>query len=99
MRRLSDNKAIFRAATTVESVIANMLETRSDLDVLEVGFGYGRVLMQLARDFRGKNVTFHGIDVTRHIESREALRDGARRSDVIPERELLDIELPHLPLL
>ncbi len=27
MRRLSDNKAIFRAATTVESVIANMLET------------------------------------------------------------------------
>ena len=96
MRSLSQINGIFRAATTVGNAIAEMLETRSALDVLEVGFGYGRALMELAVCFRGRNVTFHGVDVARHIEGREALLDVARELDVIPENELLNIEWPHL---
>jgi len=96
IRSLSQINYIFRAATTVESVIAEMLETRPTLDVLEVGFGYGRVLMELAWSFRGRNLTLHGIDVTRHIEGPEALRNVARAFDVIPVHELRTIELPHL---
>ena len=69
MRSLADINEIFRAAMTVEHAIADMVETRSPLDVLEVGFGYGRVLMELACSFRGRNVTFHGIDVTRHTRA------------------------------
>ena len=96
MRSLADINEIFRAATTVEHAIADMVETRSPLDVLEVGFGYGRVLMELAWSFRGRNVTFHGIDVTRHIEEPEALRAVARESQVIPQSEISSIDLPHL---
>jgi len=39
---------IFKYASTLEAAIAGCLQARDDVHVLEVGFGYGRVLVELA---------------------------------------------------
>ncbi len=95
MRTLTEINDIFRAATKVESAISELSATKNKLEVLEVGFGYGVAMMELAWRFREEEITFHGVDVTKHIEKREDLRNIAREFKIIPESELAGFELPH----
>ena len=53
--RLGDSFAI-------DVAINQLLTKRRSLDVLEVGFGYGHTLLELAWLFRDKKVRFHGVD-------------------------------------
>jgi len=95
MRTLTDINDIFKAATKLESAISELSETRTKLEVLEVGFGYGLAMLELAWRFRDREITFHGVDMTKHINKREDLRNIARQFQIIPESELAGFELPH----
>jgi ubiquinone/menaquinone biosynthesis C-methylase UbiE len=96
MRSLSHINRLLRAAESPESAITRLLETTHTLDVLEVGFGCGRALMELAWRFRERRVVFHGVDLNRHIPDREALRGVAARFGIIPKTDLAAFELPHV---
>jgi ubiquinone/menaquinone biosynthesis C-methylase UbiE len=96
IRSLSEINSLFKAVGPLDATIARLLDTRSRLDVLEIGFGYGRVLLELAWMFRHRNVTFHGVDVARYVETREDLRKVATQFAIGPESELNAFELPRI---
>jgi SAM-dependent methyltransferase len=96
LRSLSRVNELLKAAESPESALERLLESKTKLDVLEVGFGYGRALLELAWRFRGRNVTFHGVDLTRFVADREALRDVAAEFEILPQADLATFELPHV---
>lgn len=95
-RSLAHIEHLLRAAGGVESAVGDLLEQRSPIDVLEVGFGHGRALLELAWRLRDRDVTFHGVDVgyKSPVQTREDLRDVARTNGIVPEPELDQFELP-----
>ena len=82
--------ASFSLATTIN----DLLKTRQSLDVLEIGFGYGHVLLELAWLFREKMIRFHGIDKRLNVENREGLRGVAAHFNIVPEYDLNSFTLP-----
>src|SRR5262245_11849097 len=62
-RSLERISGIFHATGGPADFIAALLQDHDRLDVLEVGFGWGVALLELACRFRDRNVTFHGVDV------------------------------------
>jgi SAM-dependent methyltransferase len=99
-RSLANIEHLLRAAGGVESAVAGLLERRTPIDVLEVGFGHGRALLELAWRLRDREVTFHGVDIgyKSPVQTREDLRGVARSYGLIPEPELDRFELPHIYL-
>jgi len=79
-RSLADIEHLLRAAGGVESAVTGLLERRAPIDVLEVGFGHGRALLELAWRLRDREVTFHGVDIgyKSPVQAREDLRGVAR---------------------
>jgi SAM-dependent methyltransferase len=97
-RRLEDIEHLLRAAGGVQSAIEELLGRRSHLDVLEVGFGHGHALLELAWRLRDRPVVFHGVDIgyKSPIETREDLRDVARAHEIVPPHELAAFPLPYI---
>lgn len=89
---------IFKAAGRPADFISDLSSERRSLNVLEVGFGWGVALMELAWRFRGQDVTFFGIDIEAKPEL--ATRDGiiafARQQGIIPEEQGAELKLPIL---
>src|SRR5262249_14510252 len=96
MRSLSEINHIFTPTAPLESAISDLLQTRTKLEVLEVGFGYGRVLLDLAWHSGNKNVPFQGVDVAQYKESCEDLRNIPTRFNFIPPPALVGFNLPRL---
>jgi ubiquinone/menaquinone biosynthesis C-methylase UbiE len=82
----------------IEMTLSDLLAKGRPLKVLEIGFGQGRVLMELAWLFRNNEVAFYGVDKTQAppMEKRDDLRQIARFYEIIPETELANFELPEV---
>jgi SAM-dependent methyltransferase len=82
----------------LESLITEHLRRHDELRVLEVGFGQGRTLLELAARFRNDPVRFFGVDKTCEppVECREDLRETARRFDLLPSSDLDELVLPEI---
>jgi hypothetical protein len=66
LRSLAHINHHLRAAGSLEEHISRLLEKQDGrVEVLEVGFGYGRVLLELSWLFRDREVGFHGVDLNR----------------------------------
>ena len=74
-----------------------MLGKKKDLSVLEVGFGWGRTLLELAWYFWNERVTFLGVDISPipPAEKREDLLSISRKFEIIPSQDDPAFELPH----
>jgi SAM-dependent methyltransferase len=99
-RSLATIEHLLRSAGGVEATVTDLLERRAPIDVLEVGFGHGRALLELAWRLRDRDVTFHGVDIgyKSPIQTREDLRGIARAHGIVPESGLAAFELPHIHL-
>ncbi|MEM7115918.1 MAG: hypothetical protein AAF614_25980, partial [Chloroflexota bacterium] len=62
-RSLADlNNKIIKRSAVLENTIAELAEAKQEMDVLEIGFGEGRVLLTLAWMFRNQSIRFFGVD-------------------------------------
>jgi SAM-dependent methyltransferase len=97
-RSLESIEELLEAAGGVEAAIRKLLDVRSPVDVLEVGFGHGRALLELAWRLRDSDVRFHGVDAgyKSPIQRPEDLRGVARTYGIVPEEELERLELPSI---
>jgi SAM-dependent methyltransferase len=95
-RSLAHIEDMLQAAGGIEAAALELLERRSPIDVLEVGFGHGRALLELAWRLRDRGATFHGVDIgyKSQISEREDLRRIARTFDIVPAEEIDGFELP-----
>ncbi len=80
----------------IVSTIRDLFTKRNSLDVLEVGFGYGHTLLELAWLFRDKKIQFHGVDKCPNVVSRDDLRKIALDFGVVSSSELNELVLPHI---
>jgi len=89
---------ILRHSRVVEETLDELLSLGRPLRVLEVGFGRGRALVELAWTFRASDVEFFGVDLerTRPVTQSEDLRLVAREFDIIPAGELEGFRVPSL---
>lgn len=89
---------ILKKSQIIETTISDLLTRDVPIHVLEVGFGWGRALLELSWRFRHNPVTFYGVDATKSppMEKPEDLLAIARQFNIIPEKELMGIKLPHL---
>lgn len=81
---------------SLASTIHDLLKTRNSLDILEIGFGYGHVLLELAWLFRDQKVRFNGVDKRLNIANDDELREAAAHFNIIPPSDLDRITLPLL---
>lgn len=97
-RSLDHIEHLLRASGGIEAGARELLERRSPIDVLEVGFGHGRALIDLAWRLRDRDVRFHGVDIGYKSPVRvpEDLRAVAREHDIVPEDQLERLELPDI---
>lgn len=93
LERLSERLG---SSFSLASAIRDLLKTRNSLDILEIGFGYGHVLLELAWLFREQEVRFNGVDKRLNIANREELREAAVHFNIVPAS---DIDRFTLPLL
>lgn len=77
-------------------MIRDLLTKRNSLDLLEVGFGYGHTLLELAWLFRDKKIQFHGVDKRPNVVTRDDLRKIALDFGVVSSSELNALVLPHI---
>ncbi len=97
-RSLGEIEELLAAAGGVEAAIRVLVALGEPIDVLEVGFGHGRALLDLAWRLRDHPVNFHGVDIGYKslVRCREDLRDVAQEWNIIPAPELDAFELPHI---
>lgn len=98
-RTLSETShRILKHSQIIETTLAGLLKQRRQPTVLEVGFGRGRALLELAWRFRNEGVMFYGVDKKQEapLEKREDLRSLAREFDIAPDTELADFRLPEI---
>lgn len=89
---------IFKAAGAPADFIADLLDRRQSLEVLEIGFGWGVALLELAWRFRGKNIAFYGVDIEEkpELSSPERIVAFAREHGIIPEQQTDLLNIPNL---
>ncbi len=87
-----------RKSRVIEIVLSDLIAHGSRLKVLEIGFGQGRALLELAWRFRRGEVTFYGVDKERipPVEKREDLRAVSQHYQIVPKSEVIDFELPRI---
>jgi SAM-dependent methyltransferase len=97
-RGLEEIEHLLRAAGGVGAAVSALLAQRAPMDVLEVGFGHGRALLELAWRFRDHDVAFHGVDLgyKSAVATREDLRAIAREHEIVPDGDVDGFELPHI---
>jgi SAM-dependent methyltransferase len=97
LRSLAEINDHLQAVGNLEEHIGRLLEMQPGrVEVLEVGFGYGRVLLELSWLFRDREVGFHGVDLNRYVEGPEQLRAIAGTYEIIPAEELAAARMPAL---
>jgi SAM-dependent methyltransferase len=98
-RRLGDiNERLASSGTTLEQAITDQLARRSAVSVLEIGFGWGATLIELAWRFRAEPVSFAGINLERKRPVREAadLAVVAEALELVPPDEIDEFAPPHV---
>jgi len=105
LRSLAQINDHLQAVGSLEEHINRILEKqvkqvperqRGRIEVLEVGFGYGRVLLELSWLFRDREVGFHGVDLNRYVDGPEQLRAIAETYGIVPADELPAARMPTL---
>jgi SAM-dependent methyltransferase len=97
LRSLAHINHHLQAVGSLEEHISRLLEKQDGrVEALEVGFGYGRVLLELSWLFRDCDVGFHGVDLNRYVDGPEQLRAIARTYGIIPAEELAEARMPAL---
>jgi hypothetical protein len=97
LRSLARINHSLRAVGSLDGHINRLLDKqRGRVEVLEVGFGYGRVLLELSWLFRDRDVRFHGVDLNRYVDGPEQLRAIAETYGIIPSEELPAARMPDL---
>ena len=97
LRSLAHINDHLRAVGCLDGHISRLLEKQQGrVDVLEVGFGYGRVLLELSWLFRDREVGFHGVDLNRYVDGPDQLRAIARTYRIIPDEKLPAARMPAL---
>jgi tRNA G46 methylase TrmB len=70
LRSLGHINHQLRAVGRLEDHVARLVEWQPGrVEVLEVGFGCGRALLELSRRFRDSDVGFHGVDLNRYVDA------------------------------
>ncbi|WP_292994609.1 class I SAM-dependent methyltransferase [Nitrosomonas sp.] len=95
-RGLSNLDERLGASFPVLSTIRGLLAERGALEVLEVGFGYGHTLLELAWLFRDKGIRFHGVDKRPNVTTMEDLRQIALDFGVASRLEIDALALPFI---
>jgi len=98
-RSLSEiSRKIVKGSRIVEQTLTRLAANGRPLSVLEVGFGWGRALTELAWMFRDEPIDFHGVDIDCRppVERSEDLRQIARRFGTVPEASLASFRVPQL---
>jgi len=82
----------------IEETLTRLVAAGRPLSVLEVGFGWGRALTELAWMFHDHPIEFHGVDIDckRPVEHNEDLREIARKFGIVPEPALAGFRVPQL---
>lgn len=97
LRSLGHINHQLRAVGSLEDHVARLVEHQPGrVEVLEVGFGYGRALLELSWRFRDADVGFHGVDLNRYVVGDDQLREIAETYQLIPSAELTAATLPSL---
>jgi SAM-dependent methyltransferase len=97
LRSLAQINHSLRVVGSLDEHIRHLLEKQPGrIEVLEVGFGYGRVLLELSWLFRDREVGFHGVDLNRYVDGPEQLRAIAESYGIIPADELPAAHMPTL---
>lgn len=89
---------LVRDSDVIGETLTGLLAPGKTLNVLEVGFGHGRPLLELAWRFRNEAVNFFGVDKRQKppVEKSEDLREIARLYEIAPENILADFRLPEV---
>lgn len=89
---------ILRNSEIVVSTLKELAENKESLNVLEVGCGQGRAMLELAWMFRDQDITFYGInkDKTHELRNREHLKETIQRYQIMPEAEIDTFPLPEV---
>ncbi len=82
----------------IQSTLSELLSKGRGLRVLEVGFGYGRAMLELAWQFRREDVSFCGINKKKQkpMGNIGDLIGIAREYNIIPEENLGEFNLPEV---
>jgi SAM-dependent methyltransferase len=93
-----NRKIVKKSPDILGETLTDLLKQGDALNVLEVGFGHGRALLELAQRFRDRPVTFYGVDKTKAppVEQRSDLAEIARIYQIAPEAELATLRLPEI---
>jgi SAM-dependent methyltransferase len=89
---------IFKATGGPAHFISNLLSDHRSLSVLEVGFGWGVALLELAWRFRDQDIAFFGIDIEPkpQLATREGIMAFAREQGIVPEARGGELKVPVL---
>ncbi len=98
-RSLSDiNHKILMNPALIETTLSEQLDKafKKPLHVLEIGFGHGRALTELALLYKADPVIFHGVTLEQKspVTHSESLIDIARKYEMAPESELKGFDPP-----
>jgi SAM-dependent methyltransferase len=97
LRSLAQINHSIRVVGSLDEHIRRLLEKQPGrVEVLEVGFGYGRVLLELGWLFRDHEVGFQGVDLNHYVDGPEQLRAIAETYGIIPGEELPTARMPAL---
>ncbi len=92
------NRRLRPKGPPLERIIEAFLAEGRDPSVLEIGFGWGRVLIELARRFRSAPVSFAGINLDPHppVERSGDLAAVAEALGLVPRSRLGELTWPVL---
>src|ERR1051326_9034017 len=92
------NRRLRPKGPPIETIIDGMLAEGRTPSVLEIGFGWGRVLIELAERFRSRPVSLRGINRESRppVERSSDLAAVAKALGLVPPGEIVDLPLPAL---
>jgi SAM-dependent methyltransferase len=90
------NERLASTGTTLERAIEELLADRRFVAVLEIGFGWGPALIELAWRFRDEPVSFAGINLERKrpVERSDDLAAVAEALDLVPAARIGELRPP-----
>jgi SAM-dependent methyltransferase len=92
------NRKLKSVRAPLEDVIEGLLADGRHVSVLEIGFGWGPVLIELAWRFRSRPVSFAGINLESRppVERSEDLAAVAEALEIVPADDIDDFRCPEV---